>query len=192
MGGQQMNLKFITTIQDSGASWTAIDQMETPGGTATDTSTIEKSTLVLRKRNVTQGPVVIDLDFSGDKAAGKMSMNGQEKPIAVDLGGALFADGAGANQAIACLPLATGYSSTFRNFDIQSQKVKLLQLSVSGEETITVPAGKFEAYRVEIASADGGTDKKTIWVAKDTRKVVKGSAVVAAMGGAVVTQELSE
>ena len=192
MGGQQMNLKLITTIQDSGASWTAIDQMETPGGTATDTSTIEKSTLVLRKRNVTQGPVVIDLDFSGDKAAGKMSMNGQEKPIAVDLGGALFADGAGANQAIACLPLATGYSSTFRNFDIQSQKVKLLQLSVSGEETITVPAGKFEAYRVEIASADGGTDKKTIWVAKDTRKVVKGSAVVAAMGGAVVTQELSE
>ena len=192
MGGQQMNLKLTTTIQDSGASWTAIDQMETPGGTATDTSTIEKSTLVLRKRNVTQGPVVIDLDFSGDKAAGKMSMNGQEKPIAVDLGGALFADGAGANQAIACLPLATGYSSTFRNFDIQSQKVKLLQLSVSGEETITVPAGKFEAYRVEIASADGGTDKKTIWVAKDTRKVVKGSAVVAAMGGAVVTQELSE
>ena len=192
MGGQQMNLKLITTIQDSGASWTAIDQMETPGGTATDTSTIEKSTLVLRKRNVTQGPVVIDLDFSGDKAAGKMSMNGQEKPIAVDLGGALFADGAGADQAIACLPLATGYSSTFRNFDIQSQKVKLLQLSVSGEETITVPAGKFEAYRVEIASADGGTDKKTIWVAKDTRKVVKGSAVVAAMGGAVVTQELSE
>ena len=192
MGGQQMNLKLTTTIQDSGASWTAIDQMETPGGTATDTSTIEKSTLVLRKRNVTQGPVVIDLDFSGDKAAGKMSMNGQEKPIAVDLGGALFADGAGADQAIACLPLATGYSSTFRNFDIQSQKVKLLQLSVSGEETITVPAGKFEAYRVEIASADGGTDKKTIWVAKDTRKVVKGSAVAAAMGGAVVTQELSE
>jgi hypothetical protein len=88
--------------------------------------------------------------------------------------------------------LATGYSSTFRNFDIQSQKVKLLQLSVSGEETITVPAGKFEAYRVEIASADGGTDKKTIWVAKATHKVVKGSAVVAAMGGAVVTQELSE
>jgi dipeptidyl aminopeptidase/acylaminoacyl peptidase len=192
MGGQQMNLKLTTTIQDSGASWTAIDQMETPGGTATDTSSIEKSTLVLRKRNVTQGPVVIDLDFSGDKAAGKMSMNGQEKPIAVDLGGALFADGAGADQAIACLPLATGYSSTFRNFDIQSQKVKLLQLSVSGEETITVPAGKFEAYRVEIASADGGTDKKTIWVAKDTHKVVKGSAVVAAMGGAVVTQELSE
>src|ERR1035437_2573528 len=190
--GQQMNLKLSTTIQDSGASWTVIDQMETPGGTATDTATIEKTTLILRKRNVTQGPVVIDLDFRGDKAAGKMSMNGQDRPVAVDLGGPFFADGPGADQAIASLPLAVGYSTTFRNFDFQTQKIKLLQLNVSGVETVTVPAGKFDAYRVEITSADGGSDKKTLWVSKDTHKVVKASAVVAAMGGAVVTQELSE
>jgi dipeptidyl aminopeptidase/acylaminoacyl peptidase len=190
--GQQINLKLSTTIQNSGASWTVIDQMETPGGTATDTATIEKATLILRKRNVTQGPVVIDLDFSGDKAVGKMSMNGQDRPVAVDLGGPLFADGPGADQAIASLPLAVGYSTTFRNFDFQTQKIKLLQLNVSGVETVTVPAGKFDAYRVEITSADGGSDKKTLWVSKDTHKVVKASAVVAAMGGAVVTQELTE
>jgi dienelactone hydrolase len=191
-GGQQMNFKRTTTIQDSGAAWTATDQMETPGGTVTDTATIEKSTLILGKRNLTRGPVVIDLDFSGDKAAGKMSMNGEEKPVAVDLGGPLFADGAGANQVIASLPLAVGYSTAFRNFDLQAQKVKVQQLSVAGEDTVTVPAGKFDTYRVEITSADGGSDKKTLWVSKDTHKVVKVSAVVAAMGGAVVTQELSE
>jgi len=191
-GGQQMNLKLTTTIQDGGTAWTATNQLETPGGTATDTATIEKSTLVLRKRNVTQGPVVIDLDFSSDKAAGKMSMNGQERPITVDLGGPLFADGAGEDQVIASLPLAEGYTTTFRNFDLQTQKVKLLQLNVSGVETVTVPTGKFDAYRVEITSADGGSDKKTVWVAKDTRKVLKSSAVVAAMGGAVVTLELTE
>ncbi|HME58115.1 MAG TPA: alpha/beta fold hydrolase [Terracidiphilus sp.] len=192
MGGQKMSLKLTTTIQDGGASWTAIDQMETPGGTATDTATIEKSTLLLRKRNVTQGPVVIDLDFSGDKVAGKMSMNGQDRPITVDLGGPLFADGAGGDQVIASLPLAEGYTTTFRNFDFQTQKVKLLQLNVSGVESVTVPAGKFDAYRIEITSADGGSDKKTVWVAKDTHKVLKSSAVVAAMGGAVVTLELTE
>ena len=191
-GGQQMNLKLSVTIQESGASWTAVNSMETPGGTATDTSTIEKSTLILHKRNVKQGPVEIDLDFSGDKATGKMSMNGQDRPIAADLGGPLFADGAGEDQVIASLPLAEGYTTNFRNFDIHTQKVKLQQLSVSGIETVTVAAGKFDAFRVEITSADGGTDKKTIWVAKDTRKVVKSSAVVAAMGGAVVTAELSE
>jgi hypothetical protein len=192
MGGQKMNLKLTSTIKDEAASWTAIDEMETQGGTAADTATIEKGTLIPRKRSVSQGPVKIDIDFSGDKAAGKMSMNGQEVPIAVDLGGPLFADGAGGEQAIASLPLAAGYTATFRNFDVQTQKVKLLQLSVSGVESVTVPAGKFDAYRIEITSADGGSDKKTLWVSTDTHKVVKVSAVVAAMGGAVVTQELSE
>jgi dipeptidyl aminopeptidase/acylaminoacyl peptidase len=192
MGGQKMNLKLTSTIKDGGAAWTAIDEMETPGGTAVDTATIEKSTLIPRKRNVSQGPMTIDVDFTGDKAAGKMSMNGQDMPIAVDLGGPLFADGAGGEQAIGCLPLAAGYTATFRNFDFQTQKVKLLQLTVSGVESVTVPAGKFDAYRIEISSADGGSDKKTAWVSTDTHKLVKVSAVVAAMGGAVVTQELSE
>jgi dipeptidyl aminopeptidase/acylaminoacyl peptidase len=192
MGGQTMNLKLSTTIKDDGASWTAVNTMETPGGMATDTSTIEKTTLILRKRSVTQGPVQIDVDFRGDKAAGKMSMNGQDRPIAADLGGPIFADGAGEDDVIAALPLAAGYSTTFRNFDIQTQKVKLQQLSVSGVESVTVPAGKFDAYRVDISSADGGSDKQSVWVDKETHKVVKVSAVVAAMGGAVVTQELSE
>jgi dipeptidyl aminopeptidase/acylaminoacyl peptidase len=192
MGAQKMSLKVSTTISDSEASWTAINTMETPGGTATDTSTIEKTTLILRKRNLTQGPVSIAVDFASDKAAGKMNMNGQERPIAADLGGPLYADGAGGDQAIASLPLAEGYTATFRNFDLQAQKVKLQQLSVAGVESVTVPAGKFDAYRVEITSADGGPDKKTIWVAKDSHKVVKVSSVVAAMGGAVMTEELTQ
>jgi len=192
MGAQKMSLKASTTIRDGGTSWIATDVMEAPQGTATETATLEKGSLIPRKRNVQQGPVAIDLEFSGDKAAGKMSMNGQDRPIVADLGGPLFADGAGADQVVASLPLAAGYSTTFRNFDVQTQKVKLLQLSVTGVETVTVPAGKFEAFQVEISSADGGTDKKTIWVAKDSRKVVKATAVMAAMGGATMTQELTE
>src|SRR5215469_8810725 len=190
MGGQQMNLKVSTVIHDGADSWTATDQMDTPQGTATDTTTLEKGSLVLRKRSIKQGPVAIDLDFAGNKAAGKMSMNGQDRPIAVDLGGPLFADAAGADQVIACLPLAEGYSTTFRNFDVQTQKVKLFQLSVAGKEEIKVPAGTFDTLRVEISSADGGSDKRTVWIAKESRRVVKVSAVVASMGGAVMTQEL--
>jgi hypothetical protein len=118
-------------------------------------------------------------------------MNGQEKPIAVDLGGPIFADAAGGEQVIACLPLAEGYATTFRNFDFQTQKVTLQQLNVSGAEKVTVPAGTFDAYRVDVTSADGGTDTKTVWVAKDSHKVVKVSAVAASMGGAKVTLELT-
>lgn len=192
MSGQQMNLKISTAIQDGTGSWTATDQMDTPRGATTDTATIEKGSLLLLKRSVRQGPVTIDLDFAGNKAAGKMSMNGQDKTIAVDLGGPLFADAAGADQVIACLPLAEGYSTTFRNFDVQTQKMKLLQLTVAGKEEVKVPAGTFNALRVEISSADGGSDKKTLWIAGENHKVVKVTAVLASMGGAVMTQELMQ
>ena len=192
MGGQKISMKVSTAITDGGSSWTAVDTMDTPQGSATDTASIAKSTLLLQKRSLKQGTVDIELAYAGDKATGTMSMNGQEKPIAADLGGPVFADAAGADQVIATLPLAVGYATTFRNFDVQTQKVKLQQLNVPATENVTVPAGSFDAFRVEITSPDGSADKKTLWVAKDSHKVVKVSAVIAAMGGAVMTEELTE
>jgi hypothetical protein len=189
-GGQQIPLSVSTTIAEDGGAWIATDVIDTPNGPLTQVATIEKGSLLTRKTSVKQGPVSIDLSFAGDKASGNVNMGGQDKPVSVDLGGPLFANGAGAKQSISCLPLAEGYSTTYRNFDVQTQKVKLLQLKVAGVEKVTVPAGTFDAYRVEISSADGGSDKETLWIAKDSHKPVKESAVLAAMGGAVLTQEL--
>jgi dipeptidyl aminopeptidase/acylaminoacyl peptidase len=188
--GQKISLVISTTIAEDGGAWTATDVMETPSGTVTETATLEKGSLIARKLNLKHGPVAVDLDFSGDKAVGNMNMNGKDQPISVDLGGPLFADAAAAKQSISCLPLAEGYSTTYRNFDVQKQKVKLMQLKVSGIDNVTVPAGTFDAYKVEISSSDGGDDKETLWIARDSHKAVKESLVLASMGGAVLTQEL--
>ena len=190
MGGQQVALSVSTTIAEDGGSWVATDVIDTPEGAVTEVSTMEKGTLIARKLSLKQGPVSVDVNFSGGKADGNMNMNGQDKPISVDLGGPLFADAAGSKQSIACLPLAEGFSANYRNFDVLKQKVKLMQLNVSGMESVTVPAGTFDAYKVEISSADGGDDKETLWIAKDSHKAVKESAVLASMGGAMLTQEL--
>lgn len=192
LGGQQMKLKTTSTVQDTGATWTAEDDMETPGGSVTDKAVVEKTTLQVMKHNMQQGPVSIDLDFAGGKATGKMTMNGKDTNISADLGGPIFGDAAGGNDEIACLPLAEGYITTFRNFDVQTQKARLLSLSVTGSEKVTVPAGTFDAWKVEVTSADGGSDKKTVWIAKDSRKVVKVAAVLASMGGATVTEEATD
>ena len=95
-----------------------------------------------------------------------------------------------AGVAVAALLLAEGYTTTFRNFDVQKQKEKLVQLKVVGSESVTVPAGTFDTFKVELSSADGGADKETLWIAKDSRKPVKSSAVLGSMGGATVTKEL--
>ena len=185
-----MNPVDCPDIKEEGGAWTVTDTTSTPMGEMTDVAVLEKGSLNLRKRSVKQGGVSIDLEVVGNKATGKMNMGGQERAIDVDLGGPLFADAAGVAQSIASLPIKEGYTAAYRNFDLQKQKPKLMQLQVGGSESVTVPAGTFDAYKVEISSADGGPDKLTVWVTKDSRQAVKFSAVLAQMGGAVLTAEL--
>ncbi len=192
MGQNSIQLKMATTVKDENGAWSVTDTMEMPMGEGADTAILEKGTLIVQKRSVKQGPVAIQVDYKDNKATGSFSMNGQDKPISADVGGPVFADSVGAQQSIACLPLAENYSTTFRNFDLQKQTPKLMQLKVTGSERVTVPAGAFDAYRVEITSADGGAEKMTMWVAHDSRKCVKMSAVLPQMGGATLTAELAE
>jgi dipeptidyl aminopeptidase/acylaminoacyl peptidase len=189
-GGQEFAMTTSTTVKEENGKWVATGTMQSPMGEASDVTTLEKGTLVISKRTIKQGPAVIDITFSGNKATGNMNVNGQDRPISADLGGPIFADAACSDLAIAALPLANGYTTSFRNFDVRKQKEKLMQLKVVGMESVTVPAGTFDAYKVEVTSADGGSDKETLWIAKDSRKPVKTTAVLAEMGGAVVTQEM--
>jgi dienelactone hydrolase len=190
MGAQKMKLSITSTVKEENGAWMAEDTLDTPMGKGTMSATIEKGTLVVRDRKIQQGPVTMTLAYANGKASGEMNMGGQKKPIDAELGGAIFADAAGAPSSIACLPLAEGYSTAFRNFDDQKMKVKLMQLKVTGTESVTVPAGTFEAFKVEITSADGGNDKETLWIAREARVPVKMAQVMASMGGAMMTAEL--
>jgi hypothetical protein len=188
--GQEIALDISQSIKSSDdGGWEVTDRADTSMGQITDTAWLEKGTLALRKRSVKQGEVSIEVNFTGNKATGTANIGGQDKPIAVDLGGPVFAE-TGHALSIACLPLAEGYTTTYRNFDLQKQKEKLLQLKVVGSENVTVAAGTFDAFKVEITSADGGADHETLWIAKDSRKTVKIAAVLASMGGATLTGEL--
>jgi len=190
-GGQTMPMDLTRTVKDSSGAWIVTESAVMPMGTMSDEATIDKGTLLLRKRVIHQGPAVVEVSFADNKATGKMSMNGQDRPIAADLGGALFADGPGASDVIAALPLAEGYTTSFRNFDIMGQKVQPRQLKVVGTEKVTVPAGTFDAWKVEITPADAGSgESTTFWVDKATRRAVKSVTVLPQMNGAVATAEL--
>ena len=102
----------------------------------------------------------------------------------------VFADGGGAFDVVARLPLAANYTTTFRNFDVEKQKTQIKQLKVTGIESVTVPAGTFDAYKVEVVSADDEADKQIVWIAKDSHKVVKITATIPSLGGALLTSEL--
>jgi dipeptidyl aminopeptidase/acylaminoacyl peptidase len=191
VAGQTVPLTMKTEVRDENGAWTVNSVAQTPQGEISDKSVYEKGSLLLKHRWIKQGPVAVEVNMNGNRATGTMTMNGQAKPIDVDLGGQVLADGAGAYEVIGALPLVDGYSVGIRNLDVMSQKPQLKHMKVVGSEKVTVPAGTFDAFKVEIVAADNESDKQTVWIAKDTRQVVKVTAVLPRMNGALLTSELA-
>jgi hypothetical protein len=180
---------YSLTIKDEGGAWTITTDWKSDLGPVTNVSTLEKGTLVLRKESFTHflhenqpwKPIAINLDFTGSKATGAMKyVSAPDKSVTMDLEGPIFTYPAG---WIGCLPLAEGYSTTFRYFDIDRLPIKpqattkLVRLKVLGMERVTVSAGTFDSYKIELTSADEHSNKETIWIAKDSRIPVKTSGV---------------
>lgn len=191
MGDQDFVMNATSEIREENGNWVVHDTSKSPMGETFDETVIAKGTLVTLSRTVHQGPSTIAVAYKDGKASGTITVSGQSTPIVADLGGPLFADGAGSNDVLASLPLTDGYSAIFRNFDVKRQKLKLMTLNVKGSEMVTVPAGAFDAWKVELKPADGDAGgASTIWVDKATRKVVKKASVVPQMNSAPLTSEL--
>jgi dipeptidyl aminopeptidase/acylaminoacyl peptidase len=191
LGAQTIPLTMTSEIKEENGAWTITDTAQTPQGEVTDVSTLEKGSLLLKRRVIKQGPMTMEINVAPNQLTGSTTMNGKSTPLAVDPGGALFADGAGGFDVIASLPLANGYSTTFRNFDVQKQKPEVKTLKVVGSESVTVPAGTFDAHKVEIVAVDNDADKQTVWIDKASRKVLKVTAVLPSLNGAILTSELT-
>jgi len=191
MGGQTTEFTQSVGIKADGNTWIVTETATTPGNTVTDRTVLEKGSLVLKRRSVWQGPVTVEFEVKDNKAVGEIKMSGQVMPIAIDLGGPLFADGAGAYQVIGSLALAEGYTTSFRNLDLQTQKVTVQELTVVGSEQVTVPAGTFETFKVELSWPDDGT-KTTLWINKADHRMVKLNSVMPRQNGATLTSELQK
>jgi hypothetical protein len=70
--------------------------------------------------------------------------------------------------------------------------IHLKQVKVAGAENVTVPAGSFEAFKLEVTSPEDEPGRTTVWVAKDSRTVVKIVAVIPLMNDAVLISELTQ
>lgn len=190
LGEQVIPLEIVSALKEENGIIVALETAKLAGQEMSDLTILDKNSLTVKKRVIKQGPMTINITFTDSKADGNTEMNGQTKPFTADLGGALFADGAGSFDVIGTLPLAAGYTTSFRNFDPNKQKVTLKQLKVLSEENVTVPGGSFDAFKVELSSDDDGLI--TLWIAKDSRKMVKVTAVLKQMGGAKLTTELAK
>jgi hypothetical protein len=188
VNGQKIEFTSTEEIKKGPSSWTVVDTVSLPQGVVTDQGELALEALTLLKRSVAQGPMNVDYVVKDGKATGEMKMNGQARPLSLDLGGESLGDGPGSGAVIGALPLADGYATSLKTVNLQSGQVVAMDLTVNGSERVKVAGGEADCFKVELASADG--NKITYWIAKDSRQVLKVTSVTA-LGGAVITQEMT-
>lgn len=191
VAGQNIPMKLTTEIKQADGNWVITDVSSSAAmGEATDQVILAEQSLLPIKRMVKQGPATIELDYTPEKVSGKMLMGPQEMAIDKSLEKPLFADGAGAPHILATLPLAEGYTTYFQTLELQTQALQLQALSVGAKESVTVPAGTFDAFVVEVKPANGDPGGQTYWIDAQDFRVLQTKTVVPQMGGAVVTAKL--
>jgi hypothetical protein len=190
--GQVAHMDITRTTKRQKGAWVITETSTMEGHTQTDETTVARKTLVISKRLFRTEGAEADLKFARRKVTGTITDRGEKHTIDADLGGVVFADGASGQDVLAALPLARNYSVEFLNFNIGSQGVRRLLLRVVDTETVTVPAGTFDTWKVLITSLDGGTDAHGLWVEKRTHRVVKSAVSVPSMHDALAIAELTK
>ncbi len=176
----------LTVAPHPAGGWAVAERAQLPRGVATDSARLDARSLAPRERVIQQGTTHIALRFTERDATGTIATGAQVHPISAELCGSLVGDGAGSFLVIGRLPLGAGYHTTLRHFDIQAAAMTVRQLAVVGSERVTVPAGSFDSWIVEISEA-GNATPTTIWVDKATLVPVKFSA---AQGAVRIAMEL--
>jgi len=193
MGPQKMSMDVVEEVTEADGFYTVKTTMEGSGMSASDEVLLVEEGLVPQKRMSKQGPAEIKLGYKKGAIMGTLSMGGNNIPVEADFDGELFSDGPAEGLTLAALPLEVGMEELIWRFDLQSQKTGAFKMKVTGKAQVEVPAASAEAFVVEIDAADGSPGKTTYYIENGgARRVLKIVAIMPAMGGATMTQELVE
>ena len=172
--------------------WRAVDEM-TGMMAGSDTVDLDAKTLLPVRRSAKQGPGTVELTFTADAVNGAVKMGPQEMPIKVKLISPVLPDGAGTDLPVCTLPFADGYKATLITFEAMAAKARAMLLEMKASEQVTVAGVAYDTWRIEIKPKEDDGSKTTMWIAKDTRTILKSeSKLPSQMGGGTVSTELTK
>lgn len=185
--------RAISRVRDGDEAIVRIREVSegAPGGeTITD---LADETLQPRKSVARQGAGSAEMVYHANRVTGLITFGDRKFPVDVELSGPVFGEGAALETAIAALPLADEYTTTLRSVETGVlQRVRRWALIVVGREKITVPAGTFATFRVELKPIDEIDDGKTLWVTESRPRLVVQveNRLESKLGGNVTTARL--
>jgi hypothetical protein len=173
--------------QDGRDVWRVSTETDIGSGSK-DVFILDATTLAPLSREATEGESRLALTFDGSAVEGSLRLGSRDVPIAVALDVPVMADTSALEWVMTGWPLAEGYAATAHTFDALARRVRRWSFGVAGSESVTVPAGTFDAYKIQMLPTDGSLGLATLWVSKDPpRHLVRSETV---MPGVAVRSEL--
>jgi dipeptidyl aminopeptidase/acylaminoacyl peptidase len=194
--GMEVDLDVTVDISegqfDGKPAWMTVSTQNSMMGSAIDTFVVSGTDLLPLYRGVKQGGAIVTMDYSKTAVKGQISMGSQVIPVNTELEAPVFGDATALDLAISGLALAPKYKTSLRYFDLLSQQVKVYVVEVTGIENVTVPAGTFVAFKVELRPMGNEPGGGTVFVDTKSRYQVRATMQLPAMaGGGSVTSELT-
>ena len=171
---------FVVRVQGNPLGWSATAIEDTPEGKRLTEQTniggfVEQQTTVdisasgamirVRQSGKVQGqPTSIELDYGAGRVKGNASTVTQEGPKSVQIDTTVTAgtiDDNAIQGLLAALPWSPTAQWSFEVFAGGQNESKVVTLKVLGVETVALPAGPAEAYKVEFS---GGWQPATFWI----------------------------
>jgi len=90
------------------------------------------------------------------------------------------------------IDLEEGLEASFHMLNLMQQSVQPFHMKVDKKETIEVPKGSYECYKVHIKPTEGSAPEQTLYFsAEEPHKLIKKvNELPPAMGGATIITEL--
>lgn len=179
-----------TTLSRDGAEWSASTVMQAgPLNQRSEVRFDDSFTPVSLTSSAAQGPMEMgaDLQYENGRVTGEIRLPeqmGGQRAVDVEVPEGTLLTGMDA-FALSVADLAVGETVAVPIFSEQSGSVTQATFEVTGEEEVTVPAGTFQAFRVQL---NAGPQSGTLWLRRDAphvtlRQEVAGQPVVIELQG---------
>ncbi len=122
---------------------------------------------------IDQGDSLMIAEYGPDKVTGLIRAAGQVVPIDLSLDEPAYGGEAALEAVLTALPLSQGYRTRLRATEIDvDQLVRRFIVMVEDAETIEVPAGRFETWRLRLDALDDLGGSQRLWIKADTPRLL--------------------
>ena len=195
-GGRNVNLILKRSVERTKINGKDVIQVidESSGMmSGSDTLNVDANTLFPVKRSIRQGSAIVHLTFKENSVEGVIDMGTNKIPVSVKSNNPILTDGAGVALALRTLPLKEGYKGEFNELDLMKGSTKKISFVITGSEKIKTGTGEFDTYKVQLKPEDESDMTSTLWIDKNSPKMVKlEQKLNARMGGGTLNLELTK